>query len=294
MSLKSIDDLLVKAMNDQLSNNTEQTPEPIQEPILQNNDEPSDNSPSEDITGQNETQSLEQPLSEESKQEKSKDSESKDSPNIDEYGNTIGKEKLYTETEVQQKIRDRLARVKNYQQQEQLYQAPQPQKDIPAESDDGDWISQLESVIDHRMDKKQQDDAQKQWQKQEDQRQSEFESKFSSGMSKYSDFENVVAGKPITNTMMLATRSLENPAAFVYGASKLHPAELDRISKISDHYVQASEVGRLHERMVKERNMISKAPKPIEQVKSDMPNKVNKGPSIDERIRMHANQKFRR
>jgi hypothetical protein len=91
--------------------------------------------------------------------------------------------------------------------------------------------------------------------------------------------------------MMLATRSLENPAAFVYGASKLHPKELDRISRIPDPIVQASEVGRLHERMVKERNMISKAPKPIEPTKSDMPGKVIPKVTIEDRIHQYAKQK---
>ena len=114
-------------------------------------------------------------------------------------------------------------------------------------------------------------------------------------MGKYQDFHQVVAGKPITNQMMLATRSLENPAAFVYGAAKMHPQELDRISRISDPYQQAAEIGRLHEKMVKSRATISNAPKPIEQPKGNMPNKpVNDKPSIDSLILQHAAAKNKR
>jgi hypothetical protein len=121
----------------------------------------------------------------------------------------------------------------------------------------------------------------------------EFEDKFSSGMSKYNDFQQVVAGKPITDAMLMATRNFENPAAFIYAATKLHLEELNRISK-EDHYTQAVEIGRLHERMLKERKAVSKAPIPIDSPKGDIGQKLNTTPSIESRIDSYGKQKYRR
>ena len=283
MTMKSVDDLLFKSANDQQPEAILSTPEPSSLDLEnQDNNTHSTDTENTEVAEQSETESTpEQPK---------KDIEQPSDSSLDEYGNPIGKQRLYTEEELQQRIRERVARVKVPQQE----QIQQPVKQVQNDSEDGDWVSQLESVIDHRLEKKQQDRVAQQWQHEESQRQHAFEEKFSSGMSKYSDFQSVVAGKPITDTMMLASRSLDNPAAFVYGASKFHPQELERISRIPDAIAQASEVGRLHERMVKERNMISKAPKPIETIRGDMPSKSNQGPSLDDRINQHAKQKLRR
>jgi hypothetical protein len=107
-------------------------------------------------------------------------------------------------------------------------------------------------------------------QEKEIQRQTEFEQKFSIGMERYSDFRDVVGNTPPTNAMLLAIMDFDNPASFIYGASKLHPAEVKRISEITDDRIQAREIGRLHERMIKERKMVSSAPRPIEPAKSDI------------------------
>jgi hypothetical protein len=95
--------------------------------------------------------------------------------------------------------------------------------------------------------------------------------------------------------MLLATSSLQNPAAFVYGAAKFYPEELDRISKIENSFVQASEIGRLHEKMVKNRAQVSGAPKPIEPVKGDLSARpIQNQPSIDQRITDYGRQKQQR
>jgi hypothetical protein len=158
------------------------------------------------------------------------------------------------------------------------------------------WETQLEKFNDDWYEKRQVQERQKQWQQQETQKQADFEAKFNVGMNKYQDFEQVVSkvAPSITTGMMMAARTLENPAAFIYGAAKLHPAELERISRINDGAAQAMEMGRLHERMVKNRGMISGAPKPIEAPRGDLPQKaINPQPSLDQRINDYAKQKRR-
>ena len=217
---------------------------------------------------------------------------------IDEYGNPIEPPRTYTEDEVQRMIRDRLSRGRNAEQ-------PQPTpahvqkvaEDFKADpNSEESWEGQLNTFIDKRLETRQAQLKQQEWQQQEGQRQAEFEAKFNSGMSKYQDFEAVVsrAAPAITPTMMMATRSLDNPAAFVYAAAKLHPGELDRISRIGDALSQAAEVGRLHERMVKHRGVTSAAPKPLEVIKGDLPNKaIHPERSLDQRIFDYAKQKRR-
>lgn len=218
---------------------------------------------------------------------------------IDEYGNPVEPPKMYSEDDVQRIIRERLARAKFPDQ------APPTQREIQQRADDfkadpnseETWETQLEAFVEKTIEKRQSKQAEQQWKEQEAKRQAEFESKFTTGMNKYQDFHQVVAAtrESITDTMMLATRSLENPAAFIYGASKMHPQELTRISRIGDPYVQAVEVGRLHEKMVKTNRMVSNAPKPLEAAKSDIAAKrTDERPPIDYLIQQHAKQKMAR
>jgi len=239
------------------------------------------------------------------------DTQSEKQSPIDEYGNPIEKPRLYTEEELNQRIRDRLSRgryAQEEQQQQQQWAQQQrqqqgsfTQQQVQQAQADGfqhdpnseeTWDQQLRTFMNQVLDEREAKRAEDQWRYQETQRQAEFESKFSAGMSKYNDFHKVVAGKPITDSMMLATRNLENPASFVYAASKLHPQELERISKIGDPYAQAAEVGRLHERMVKDRKAVTKAPRPLKSPSGDVPGRViPHQPSIDQRIHDYGKQK---
>jgi hypothetical protein len=210
---------------------------------------------------------------------------------IDEYGNPLEKTKMYSEDEVQRMIRERLSRGR-YADNPDSQALKEEAKDFKADpNSEESWEAQLEEFIDKTIQKREQKLTQKQWQHEEKERQAEFESKFSTGMNKYEDFREVVSGQPITDSMMLATRSLENPAAFIYGAAKLHPKELERISKITDPFAQASEIGRLHEKMVKNKNAMTKASKPLETPKGDIPIRNNMRPSIDNLIEQHGRQK---
>ena len=285
MSTKNIDDLIVKVEHDQMN-----PPPATQEPIPELSAAPE--LPKEPEQEPEVKQAEPDILSEDEKPvEVPKDN------TIDEYGNPIEKPKTYSEEDVQRIVRDRLSRGKHAEQQ------PPTQREVIQRSDDfkvdpnsdENWEVQLENFIEKTIEKKQTKANQEQWQKQEMARQIDFESKFSTGMTKYADFHNVVSplvgeGK-ITDSMMLATRNLENPAAFIYGASKLHSQDLERISRIADPYVQAAEVGRLHERMVKTRNNISNAPKPLDPPRADMPIKMNNQPSLENRIDAYAKQK---
>lgn len=250
----------------------------IEQEIAESTQEPVENS-----------QSLE---NKEPPENKATDEKTNDSP-IDEYGNPLEKPKMYSEEEVQRMIRDRLSRGRHAEQpqstQQQIQREMQDFKADP-ESEES-WEVQLNRAIDHRIETRQKEITEKQWQQQEIAKQADFEAKFTSGMDRYSDFRQVVSGKPITDSMMLATRSLENPAAFIYGAAKLHPQELDRISRIADPYAQASEIGRLHERMIKERKSASNSPRPLETPKGDLPAKSNNMPSLEDRIHQYAKSK---
>lgn len=225
---------------------------------------------------------------------------------IDEYGNPTEKPRLYTEEELNQRIRERLSRGRYareaeqqpYQQQQQQQYTPQQVQQAQADGFQHDpnseesWDQQLTRFVNQVVDQREKERIEQQWRHQELQRQSEFEHKFQSSMEKYADFRQVVAGKPINDTMLLATRHLNDPAAFVYAASKLHPQELERIARIEDRYAQAAEVGRLHERMVKDRKSVTSAPRPLNTPTGDIPGRVaTHQPSIDQRIHDYAKQK---
>lgn len=219
--------------------------------------------------------------------------EAAESP-IDDYGNPTEKPKMYTEEEVNRMMRERLARGRHAEQPTQQ-QVNDVAKDFKADpNSDESWEVQLESFIDKTIEKRQAKVQKEQWQEQERSIQAEFEGKFNAGMGKYKDFETVVSGKPLTNAMMLATRSMNDPAAFIYAAAKTQPKELERISQMRDPYQQATEIGRLEERMRKARNTISAAAKPIAPTKGDMPSKGGDRPNIDQLIQLDAKKRLKR
>lgn len=215
---------------------------------------------------------------------------------IDEYGNETPKnkktEKTYTEAEVQAMIRDRLSRGK-YAEQQQTVQEPKAQDFNYDESSEQSWEQQLEQFMENVLTKREQKIQQQQWQQQEQAKQAEFEAKFNQGMSKYADFREIVANQPIDDTMLLATRGMKDPAAFLYAASKTQAAELQRIAQIQDPYVKMAEVGRLDEHMKKQRAQQSRAPKPPSITSGDMVGS-SEPKSIDDKIRRYAEKNLKR
>ena len=96
-------------------------------------------------------------------------------------------------------------------------------------------------------------------------------------MTQFNDFTDVINELPfeITNPMTLATRAMENPAAFLYAAAKREAKELERISKIRDPYAQMTEMGKLEERM-RRNKPTTKAPRPLGRVGDDATTKEAK------------------
>lgn len=214
---------------------------------------------------------------------------------VDDYGNPKPESKMYTEEEVNERInkaiRDRLQRGNNQQQQQPVQAAQQDFK--YDESSDQSWEAQLETFVERTLEKVGQKQQAKALENKEAAIQAEFETKIHSGMSKFSDFVEVVGSKPITDAMTIATRSMKDPAAFLYAAAKTQAAELERISKIPDAYAQIAEIGRLEERMRKTKNATN-APKPLNKTAGDMSDKAANRSNVDDKIRQHAKTKYTR
>jgi len=229
--------------------------------------------------------------------------ESETNSEIDEYGTPVASKepRTYTEEEVQNMIRDRLSRVKteanNYQEnaginaQQQVQEAANNFEADPNSSES--WETQLSSFIRNEVGRMSQEQQQQQYKAELQRKQQEFESNFTNGMNKYQDFQTVVGNKPFTNDIMQATMTMKDPAAFCYAAAKMHPGEIDRISKLANPYEIATEVGRLEERMKRSKNVTS-APRPASKITSDVGSKYNDKPSIDSLINRDAKRKLAR
>lgn len=234
-------------------------------------------------------------------QKTSEDSnKSAESNETDDYGNKVPKSKVYTEEEVQAMIRKRLKLHHEERQvpQQQPYQPPvqqqQPSEDFQHDQNSElPWEVQLDNHIEKAFEKIETKKQTRAWEAEQQRAQADFESKFTNGMAKYADFTDVVAGKPITNGIMMAARSMADPAAFIYAAAKQQPKELERIAAITDPYVLAAEVGRLEERMKKARN-VSKAPPPPSKTRGDIADKGFTKVSLDDLIRQDAKRKLSR
>lgn len=298
-SIKSADDLIVQTENQKLGivapepAKEQKTPQKAESPESDSGKEPK--AEGEQASDQKESEpkeeASEQKLEPQEKPKEDSASDDSDSNEVDDYGNKVEKPKLYTEEQVQKMIRDRLARGKANQTSEQSQQVQEAAKDFKAdpESSEG-WEQQLESFIEKTITKVSQKSQQEDWHKKEQELQDQFEDKFTRGMNRYNDFRDVVADKPISNSMMLATRSMQDPAAFIYAACKQHPAEIARIAKIPDSVTQIAEIGRLEERM-KKAKVITKAPKPAKKITGDMSDAMPKR-SIDQLIQEHAKSKI--
>ena len=152
----------------------------------------------------------------------------------------------------------------------------------------GDWQQQLASFIKQTVTSMTREQQETQARHAEAEQQRDFESKFRQGMSKFDDFGDVIQGLSfeITNPMTLATRNMENPAAFLYAAAKRNPQELERISKMRDPYAQIAEMGKLEERMRKN-TPSTKAPRPLSRTNEEAnvsSFKKNTNPTVEDLI----------
>lgn len=220
-----------------------------------------------------------------------------DSPDTDEYGNpVVKKQKMYTEEEVQQKIRDRLRRVKEQPVQQTQQQQLQDAQDAGFEYNENSeltWAQQLENFVENTMVKVGQRHQRKQEEAVQKAAQVEFESKFQSGMEKYPDFVETLQDKHVDNAMMMGIQGLNNPAAFLYTVAKKAPKELERIAKIPNPYARAAEMGALHAKLSKPKNSTN-APKPLSQDRGDLTEKPAAKVSIDHLIAEDAKKRYSR
>lgn len=218
---------------------------------------------------------------------------------VDEYGNDA-KQKTYTEEQVNERInqavRDRLARLErnqNQPSQQQVQQATQSGFEYNPDSAES-WQGQLENFVKQTVVKMSTDQARQAQEQREHQSQMEFETKFHSGKAKFHDFNEVVGAQPITDAMVLASRSLSDPAAFFYAAAKRAPKELAEIANIPDQYGQMMALGRLEQKMKQTRQSTS-APKPASRIRGDVPIKQQqerREPTIEEMIQQDAARKL--
>lgn len=182
----------------------------------------------------------------------------------DEYGSKKQSDKEYytrdeVKAEVNRAVRERLERMKNKPNQGEVEQIADDFE--YKENEAGDWQQQLRKFIRSELSSVAEETAKQQQQRQEDERNQKFEQKFQEGMEHYPDFKETVINQPLNDNMVKATRALDNPAGFLYAASKNASKELERISQISDPYKQQGEMIRLEERLRKSKKS-TKAPKP--------------------------------
>lgn len=132
----------------------------------------------------------------------------------------------------------------------------------------GDWQQQLATFVKQTVKAMGQEEQTIKRQEKEVALQRQFETKFHQGMSHFPDFVDVVGAAPITDAMTVATRGMEDPASFLYAAAKRQPQELSRIAQIDDPYTQMVEMGKLEQRMRKNK-VTTNAPKPLGRTKED-------------------------
>lgn len=203
----------------------------------------------------------------------------------DDYGNEKPKPRMYTEEEhkeiLNKTIRERMARFERNNpdlavQQPTQQQIQQQTKGFEYNPDSEQSLpQQLEAFVEAtvtKMTSKREQEQQAAIQRQKDAEEreihAEFEEKLISGMQRFGDFRDVVGKYEITNPMTLATRDMPDPAAFLYAAAKRHPQELERIAKIRDPYSQIREMGKLDERM-RRNKPTTKAPRPLGRMPED-------------------------
>jgi hypothetical protein len=287
MAISSIDDLLMGGSTAQQPMSPEEkfqdTPEPIEELENETPDYDTDDDSSQPLTDDNEPDEPEDAPDEESDKESDKELPEDE----DEYGNK--KERMSKgmkdrldrkEKQHQREIEERENQINNLRaqlaQQGASREVQQAAKDFEYDPDAaGDWQQQLRSFVKQTVQSMTNEQQEEQRRNEDLQAQAQFESKFREGMNKFDDFKEVITSLPceISNPMTLATRSMENPAAFLYAAAKRHPQELERISRIRDPYGQMMEMGKLEERM-RRNKPTTKAPRPLGRVPEDATTKV--------------------
>lgn len=272
MDISNIDDLLASGKTPTQPATPEhqyqETPEPVEEmeadtpdyglDELKESNEEIDSSPKEDEAGD------EKPLYEDDEYGNPKEILSKSMQKRLERQAESLKRKYEAEVNA---LRTQLAQLTPMQQQ----QVQQAARDFEHDPDsDRSWQEQLDAYIEKTVQNMQTKRQREEEVALEREIQAQFETKLLTGMERFSDFKETIAQLPceITNPMTIATRSLDDPAAFLYAAAKRHPEELQRISQLRDPYAQIREMGKLEERM-RRNKPTTKAPRPLGRTPED-------------------------
>jgi hypothetical protein len=203
----------------------------------------------------------------------------------DEYGNKkerippgmkdrLDRKEKQHQREIEQRDRELQALRQQLQSQGASREVQQAVKDFKYNpNDEVSWEQQLSDFVKQTVNNMHRDEEQKQRQMQEQQAEHEFAQKFTKGMDRFVDFREVVGSMPMDNAMTLALRGMADPSAFIYAASKRQPQEIERISKLRDPYARMVEMGKLEERM-RRNKPTTKAPRPLGRTAEDATTKV--------------------
>lgn len=297
MPTSSIDDLLMGGKSPTHPQTPEheyqEGPEDVEELEPEDDESPEyDDEPEDDHT-----EELGEPEHEE------EEPEAKHKKEYDEYGNEKEpenkeiRERLKKQArKFQAEIDDLRAQLSNQGASREVQQAAKDFEYDPEAK--GDWQQQLASFVKQTVNSMSREQEEQQVRQREHQVQQEFEGKFREGMGKFHDFADVIGELPfqITNPMTLATRGMADPAAFLYAAAKRNPQELERISKLRDPYAQMTEIGKLEERMRKNKPT-TKAPRPLDRTRENAAiptSKKKTEPTIEDLIAKNDAKKLNR
>jgi len=193
-----------------------------------------------------------------------------------EYGLETEAPKTYTKAEMDEYanrlMRERVARFERNNQQQPTQQQQQQAAQQGFQYDENstqDWQQQLEQFFDQAADRREQRKAEALQVAVQQEEMQQLGTKFQSGMRKFDDYHAVLAGKKVTDAMVMAASDINDPAALFYAAAKRMPDELAKIAEIKSPYAQAAAIGRLDEKLRKASVKVSSAPKPISPTKTD-------------------------
>jgi hypothetical protein len=204
---------------------------------------------------------------------------------LDEYGNKkermskgmkdrLDRKEKQHQREIEQRDRELYELRQKLQNQGASKEVQQAVKDFKYDpNEEVSWEQQLSDFVKHTVTNMATEKQQIERQTQAQQAEREFHQKFSKGMERFPDFRAVVGALPMDDAMTLALRGVADPSAFIFAAGKRHPGEIERISKLADPYARMVEMGKLEERM-RRNKPTTKAPRPLGRTREDATTKV--------------------
>lgn len=293
MSISNIDDLLMGVGNSQQATTPEHK-DKLQKQEKQEKEEREEKAPIEEIESDvpedgDEDVTYDDPddtrEDDEVDDTHEKKDETEDDEDEDEYGNKkermskgmkdrLDRKEKQFQREIEQRDRELYELRQRLSTQGASKEVQQAVKDFKYNPEEEvSWEQQLSDFVKHTVTNMSVEQQQKERRVQEQRVQHEFEQKFTKGMDRFNDFREVVGSQPMDDAMTLALRGMSDPSAFIYAASKRHPQEIERISKLPDPYARMVEMGKLEERM-RRNKPTTKTPRPLGRTKEDATTKI--------------------